>query len=64
MVYSFHLHLHFFSKNEDEDQQFNLFDSSFYDKEGHLVPLDSDLVDKGEIVKFGGKIQVILEINF
>ena len=44
--------------DKDEEQQFTLFNFSLYDDHGHLVPLDSELIEKGRKIKFCGTIKV------
>jgi hypothetical protein len=44
--------------DEDEEQQYNLLDFTIYDEKGHLVSLDSGLIEKGKTVKFCGRVQV------
>jgi hypothetical protein len=43
--------------DDDEEQQFTLFDFSLYDDQGHLVQLDSELIEKGKKVRFAGRVQ-------
>lgn len=45
----------------EERQHFHLVDYSMYDKVGHLVPLDANLIEKGCQVYFCGEIRALYD---
>ena len=48
----------------DEEKQLTLFQFNLYDEKGHLVPLDSELIEKGKKIRFSGRVQVTARPKF